>query len=150
MRLVIQRTDEASVWVAEEQVAAIGRGLLVLVGVEEADEEEDAAWLAKKVAQMRIFEDEDGKMNWSLQDIEGEVLLVSQFTLHAKTKKGNRPSFARAAHPEKAAILYDLLEKTLTAQYQISCKKGVFGAHMDVRFNNNGPVTIFIDTKNKA
>ncbi len=150
MRIVLQRVREASVEVEGKLTGAIGQGLLLLLGVEEADEAEDVHWLLKKISQCRIFADEDGKMNLSVSDINGALLVVSQFTLHASTKKGNRPSFIRAAHPAKAEALYTLFveeAKKLLGPTQV--QTGIFGAHMDVRLLNDGPVTLWFDSKNK-
>jgi D-aminoacyl-tRNA deacylase len=149
MRLVIQRTSSASVTIASDMVASIGRGLVVLVGIEAADVEEDAAWLVQKLTQMRIFGDAEGKMNLSLKDIAGEVLVVSQFTLHAATKKGNRPSFIRAARPEQAIPLYEHFMRLLEADIARPVARGVFGADMQVALVNDGPVTILLDSKNR-
>lgn len=149
MIAVLQRVSEASVAIKGREVSSIDFGLLVLLGIEEADDQQDIDWLARKVVNMRIFDDENGVMNRSVDDIEGELLVVSQFTLHASTKKGNRPSYIRAARPEKAIPIYeafiqatgDLLGKTI--------RTGEFGAAMKVSLVNDGPVTILIDTKNK-
>lgn len=148
MIAVIQRVAEASVTIAQQQKAAIGRGLLILLGIEEADGHEDVEWLARKVVNLRIFSDRDGKMNESLTDVKGEVLVVSQFTLHALTKKGNRPSYIRAARPEVAVPLYEGFVGEMRA---LGCQVGTgeFGADMQVSLINDGPVTIIIDTKNK-
>lgn len=148
MRLVIQRVKEASVVVEDERIASIGPGLLVLVGVEEADDEGDVLYLAKKTRMMRIFSDEADKMNVSVHDIQGSVMSVSQFTLHAETKKGNRPSFIQAARPEHAKRLYELFNQNL-AEAGLHVETGKFGAMMDVSLVNDGPVTIVIDSKNK-
>ncbi|MCU0796001.1 MAG: D-aminoacyl-tRNA deacylase [Akkermansiaceae bacterium] len=149
MRAVVQRVGHARVEIDGHCVAEIGRGILVLLGIEETDGEEDLTWLLGKVARMRIHADDAGLMNSALQDIGGEVIVVSQFTLHASTKKGNRPSFLRAARPEHAEPLYqrfcDLLEKELG--HPIG--RGVFGADMKVTLMNDGPVTILIDSKQR-
>jgi len=147
MRLLIQRVTEAAVVVAGDERARIGRGFLVLVGVEEADDGEDAGWLAAKVARMRVFGDEAGAMNRSLGEVEGEVLVVSQFTLHASTRKGNRPSFIRAARPERAIPLYERFVADLERELGRSVATGQFGADMQVRLVNDGPVTIWMDSK---
>lgn len=147
MRIVIQRVNQAKVSVHEEPIAAIDRGLLVLLGIEELDTEEDASWLLNKVLKMRIFEDEHGKMNKSVVDINGTLLVVSQFTLHASTKKGNRPSFIKAAKPDKAEVLYNYFIKQ--CQKQVHTQTGRFGATMQVSLVNDGPVTIIMDTKNR-
>jgi len=149
MRVVIQRVSRASVTVRETVVASIGSGLLVLLGIEDADTPDDGAWLCKKIAQLRIFPDEEGVMNRSLLDTGGEALVVSQFTLHAQTKKGNRPSYIRASKPEKAIPLYETFCEQLESELGKPVGQGVFGAHMDVELVNDGPVTIWIDTQNK-
>lgn len=149
MRLVIQRVSRASVSVENQIVGQIGLGLLVLLGIEQADSEEDIDWLVQKTIQMRIFSDEDGKMNCSLQDVGGDLLVVSQFTLHASTKKGNRPSFIAAARPEQAIPLYELFIKKAEIALGKKIQFGVFGADMKVELLNDGPVTILIDSKNK-
>lgn len=148
MRAVIQRTTGASVKVDNEVSGQIGKGLVVLLGIEEADTEEDADYLVRKIGNMRIFEDENEKMNLSLSDVKGSVLSISQFTLHADTKKGNRPSFTKAAKPGKADELYKYFNKKLTDQ-NVPVETGSFGAHMAVELLNDGPVTILIDSKNK-
>ena len=149
MRVVIQRVKEASVSVQGVKISEIQKGLLILVGVETQDTQQDIDWLVAKVAKLRIFEDLHGAMNVSLQDIDADVIVVSQFTLHASTKKGNRPSFIKAAKPEVAIPLYqgfvDSLEKELDKKIQT----GQFGAMMEVALINDGPVTITIDSKNK-
>lgn len=147
MRVLIQRVAEASVSVDGVEVARIDRGLLVLVGVEEADTAEDSAWLAGKVARMRLFADEAGAMNRCLAEVAGEVLVVSQFTLHASTRKGNRPSFIRAARPEHAIPLYEQLVADLEKETGRPVATGRFGADMRVALVNDGPVTIWIDSK---
>lgn len=146
MRLVIQRVSGASVRVGREEISKIGPGLLILVGVETGDTENDAEWLASKAANMRIFNDEAGVMNLSLLDVGGEVLAVSQFTLTASTRKGNRPSYIRAAKGEEARGLYDKFCDLLSSKMNQTVKKGVFGADMKVSLVNDGPVTIIIDT----
>ncbi|MDA9276857.1 D-aminoacyl-tRNA deacylase [Flavobacteriaceae bacterium] len=149
MRVVIQRVKEASVSVQGVKISEIQKGLLILVGVETQDTQQDIDWLVAKVAKLRIFEDPLGAMNVSLQDIDADVIVVSQFTLHASTKKGNRPSFIKAAKPEVAIPLYqgfvDSLEKELDKKIQT----GQFGAMMEVALINDGPITITIDSKNK-
>ncbi|MBR4133144.1 MAG: D-tyrosyl-tRNA(Tyr) deacylase [Bacteroidales bacterium] len=149
MRLVIQRVSEASVTVDGECISAIGRGLLVLVGVENGDTEQDAAWLAAKTAALRIFDDEDGVMNRSVVDIDGELLAVSQFTLTASTRKGNRPSYIRAAGHELAVQLYERFCALLAEAAGRPVLQGRFGADMKVRLLNDGPVTILIDSRLK-
>ncbi len=149
MRLVIQRVSQASVTVENKITGAINQGLLVLLGIEQADSEEDSDWLVQKLIQMRIFSDEDGKMNCSLQDIDGGLLVVSQFTLHASTKKGNRPSFIAAARPEQAIPLYESFIQKAAVQLGKKVEAGIFGADMKVALINDGPVTITIDSKNR-
>jgi D-aminoacyl-tRNA deacylase len=149
MRAVIQRVSEASCKVNGVITGKISQGFLVLLGIEDADDEEDIAWLSQKIANMRIFNDENFLMNKSLADINGDILLISQFTLFAQTKKGNRPSFINAAKPEKAIPLY---EKMIVALANLTGKKietGVFGADMKISLVNDGPVTIMIDSKHK-
>jgi D-tyrosyl-tRNA(Tyr) deacylase len=149
MRAVIQRVSEASVTIEGSVYSSIGPGLLVLLGIETLDSKEDIEWLSTKIVQLRIFNDDDGHMNRSLQELEGEILLVSQFTLHAATKKGNRPSFIRAARPEQAQELYQQMATQLRTLIGARLKTGVFGADMKLSLCNDGPVTICIDTKNK-
>lgn len=149
MRLVIQRVKEAQVCINGDETRSIGRGLMVLVGVENADDLDDVRWLAQKTAQMRIFSDDQGKMNLSVGDIAGEILVISQFTLFAQTAKGNRPSFIRSARPEKAIPLYNHFVDTLRAAWGMQVQTGEFGADMDVTLVNHGPVTITIDSKNR-
>lgn len=149
MRVVIQRVKEASVTIANEKVASIKKGLLVLIGVENDDNQEDINWLAKKIANLRIFADENGLMNTSLIDINGDVIVVSQFTLHASTKKGNRPSYIKAAKPEVAIPLYENFVSILEKEINKKVQTGKFGADMQVSLINDGPVTISIDSKNK-
>lgn len=149
MRLIIQRVSHASVTVENEIIGQIENGLLVLLGIEQADTEEDVDWLVQKTIQMRIFSDDEGKMNCSLQDIQGDLLVVSQFTLHASTKKGNRPSFIAAARPEQAIPFYEsFIQKAQTALGK-AVQSGSFGADMKVDLLNDGPVTIIIDSKNR-
>jgi len=147
MRVVIQRVSRAKVTVGDRTTGEIGRGLLILVGVEESDTEEDAQWLASKIARQRIFEDDAGLMNRSVQDVAGGLLVVSQFTLHASTKKGNRPSFIRAARPETAIPLYERFMERLGAEAGARVERGEFGAMMQVELVNDGPVTILMDSK---
>jgi len=149
MRLVIQRVSSASVKVDSEFVSNIGIGLLVLAGIEDADDKDDIEWLVKKVCQLRIFNDSEEVMNLSLQDIGGEMIVVSQFTLHASTKKGNRPSYIRAARPEVATPLYEQLVAEFSKTLGKPVGTGIFGAHMEVSLVNDGPVTIVMDSKNK-
>jgi len=149
MKVVVQRVKEASVRVEGKSGATIGKGLLVLVGIGHDDGSGDAEWLVKKISQLRIFNDERGVMNLSVNEIGGEVLVISQFTLLAKTKKGNRPSYAHAAPPEKAVLLYEEFVKMLGNKIKGEVKTGKFGAYMQVSLVNDGPVTIIIDTKRK-
>ncbi len=149
MRTVIQRVLKASVAIDGSLHSAIQGGLLLLVGFEEADTENDLQWMAKKIVNMRIFNDEGGVMNRSLLDVKGELLVVSQFTLHASTKKGNRPSYIRAAKPEIAVPLYEKFIALLEKDYDIRVQTGIFGADMQVSLINDGPVTIIMDSQNK-
>jgi len=149
MRLVIQRVSKASVTIEDKLHAETGKGLLIFAGIEDADTSEDIEWLCGKIARLRIFDDDKGVMNLSIQDTGGEVLLISQFTLHASTKKGNRPSYIRAARSETAIPLYDRLAATLSTHLSKPVKTGIFGAMMQVALVNDGPVTIIIDSKNK-
>lgn len=149
MRVVIQRVSRASVTVNQELVSSIGSGLLVLAGFEEADTSDDLDWMSAKITNLRIFDDEQGVMNLSVKESDGEILLVSQFTLHAVTKKGNRPSYIRAARPEISIPLYNHFIEKFSEQLGNSVKSGIFGAEMKVELLNNGPVTIIIDSKNK-
>lgn len=149
MRVVLQRVSEASVTIDGKVNGTIGDGLLILVGIEEADTKEDINWLCNKILKMRIFNDEAGVMNCSLQDINGEVLVISQFTLHASTKKGNRPSYIKAAKPEIAIPLYNQFLSEMENQLGKKVEKGVFGADMKVSLTNDGPVTIMIDSKSR-
>lgn len=150
MRVLIQRVAKASVSIGHQIHSAIGTGLLVLQGIEEADTADDVAWLAAKIANLRIFDDVDGVMNRSVKDIDGEVLLVSQFTLHASTKKGNRPSYLRAARPETAIPLYEKMQEQLSAELGKPVATGIFGAMMKIALENDGPVTIWIDSKDRS
>ncbi len=149
MRIIIQRIRNASVTIEGVEHSAINQGMMILVGIEEADGDEDIAFLTKKIANMRIFDDADGVMNLSVMDIGGEVLVVSQFTLHASTKKGNRPSYIRAAKPDISIPLYEKFCTELSATLGKPVKTGVFGADMQCALINDGPVTIFMDSKNK-
>ena len=149
MRVVIQRVKEASVTIDGQIKSAITEGLLILVGVEDVDNDEDMKWLAAKIVNLRIFGDENGLMNRSVVDIGGQLLVASQFTLHASTKKGNRPSFLRAAKPDFAVLMYEKFVAELQKLSNLSVLTGEFGADMKVALLNDGPVTIFIDTRNK-
>lgn len=149
MRLVIQRVTEAAVHIGGVCAGSTGPGLMILVGIEEADTEEDVRWLAKKAADMRIFSDAEGKMNLSVKEMGGSALVVSQFTLHASTRKGNRPSFIRAARPEQAVPLYELFKRELASLLEGRVESGEFGADMQVSLVNDGPVTIFMDSRNR-
>jgi len=149
MRAVIQRTLEASVTVDGQVVSQIGSGLLILLGVEEGDGEEDISWLAGKIARMRIFQDDEGKMNRSLIESGGNIIVVSQFTLHGSTKKGNRPSFTRAAAPAISEPLYRSFCSQMETELGKPVGRGIFGADMKVAMINDGPVTLLMDTKNR-
>ena len=149
MILLIQRVTEAAVSIHHDVRGKIGQGLLVLLGIESADDQEDVDWLVRKLVNLRIFNDDQGVMNRSLADIDGQVLLVSQFTLHASTKKGNRPSYIKAARPEVAIPLYQSFIHTLENELGRAIATGEFGADMQVSLVNDGPVTIHIDSKNK-
>jgi len=149
MRIVIQRVSQAKVEVNKQIVGQITQGLMLLVGIENDDDEQDAEWLTNKLCQLRIFDDPDGVMNLSIEDIDGEILAISQFTLHAKTKKGNRPSYINAARPEKAEPLFNFFVNKLSERLEKNVPTGKFGEHMNVSLTNDGPVTIIIDTKKK-
>ena len=149
MRVVLQRVSSASVTVSEKIVGEIQKGLLVLVGIEDADTQEDIDWLVAKITQLRIFGDANGIMNLSVEEVNGDVLVVSQFTLHAATKKGNRPSYIKAARPEMAIPIYEKFVSSLENKLGKKVPTGVFGADMKVALLNDGPVTIVIDSKNK-
>ena len=149
MRVVIQRVTKATVSVGDKICGKIGRGLVVLVGIEDSDGTEDIEWISKKMVSLRIFNDEEGVMNWSLKEVDGDILLVSQFTLHARTKKGARPGYTRASKPEIAVPLYEKLIQQLEIDLGKKIQTGIFGADMKVELVNNGPVTILIDSKNK-
>ena len=149
MRAVIQRVTHAAVTIQEEVWSSIEKGLLVLAGIEDADTDEDIQWLSSKIVNLRIFNDENGVMNCSVKEIQGSILLVSQFTLHAATKKGNRPSYIKASKPDIAIPLYEKLIRQLESDLGKPIGTGAFGADMKVSLLNDGPVTIFIDTKNR-
>ena len=148
MRVVVQRVSNASVKVENKIVGEVSKGLLVLVGIEEPDTEKDIVWLSAKITNMRIFNNEKGVMNLSVKDVDGEILLISQFTLHASTKKGNRPSYIKAAKPDFAIPLYEKMIQSLKADLGKPIQTGIFGADMQVELLNDGPVTIIMDSKN--
>lgn len=147
MRALVQRVSKANIEVNEKNISSINKGLLLLLGIQDTDDESDVTWLSNKIIKMRIFEDDNGKMNQSIEDIGGELLIVSQFTLYASTKKGNRPSFINAAHPDKALPIYQTFVSECNKQ--ISTQTGKFGAMMQVGLVNDGPVTIWLDSRNK-
>lgn len=149
MRIVIQRVSEASVRIDNEIIGQIDAGMMVLLGIEEADDQSDANWLIQKIVGLRIFNDEEGKMNKSIAEINGRFLVVSQFTLHASTKKGNRPSYVRAARPEEAIPLYEYFINQLGIITATKIETGKFGADMKVSLTNDGPVTVIIDSKSR-
>jgi len=149
MKIVLQRVSEASVTINQQIKSSIKKGVLLLIGIEAEDTQEDIDWLCRKIIQMRIFSDEEGKMNLSLKDVNGEALVISQFTLHASTKKGNRPSFIKAAKPPIAIPLYEAFISEFEKQLEKPIGTGEFGADMKVSLINDGPVTIIIDSKNK-
>ena len=149
MRVVIQKVTQASVSIENQIVASIDKGLLVLVGIEDGDTNEDIVWLSAKIVNLRVFDDDNGVMNLSVKEVDGEVLIVSQFTLHASTKKGNRPSYIKAARPEVAIPIYEAFIKQVESLLGKKVPTGQFGAMMQVSLCNDGPVTILIDTKNK-
>jgi D-tyrosyl-tRNA(Tyr) deacylase len=149
MRIVLQRVSEASVTVEATVTGAIGQGLLVLVGIEDADTDEDIQWLSNKIVNLRIFNDAAGVMNLGIKEVDGDILLVSQFTLHANTKKGNRPSYIKASKPAIAIPMYEKMIRQLETDLGKKIQTGIFGADMKIRLLNDGPVTIIIDSKNK-
>lgn len=149
MKAVTQRVSQSTVTIDGEIVASIQKGLLILVGIEEADSKEDIEWLSSKIVNLRIFDDENGVMNLSVKDVNGDIIVVSQFTLHASTKKGNRPSYIKAAKPEIAIPLYNQFVQQVEKDLAKKVQTGQFGADMKVSLLNDGPVTILIDTKNK-
>ena len=149
MRVLVQRTKRASVTIDGELVSEIGKGLLLFIGICEEDSSEDIEWLTKKISNIRLFDDENGVMNLSVQEVDGEILAVSQFTLMASTKKGNRPSYIKAAKPEISVPLYEKFCTEMEIAVNKAIKRGVFGADMKVELLNDGPVTIFIDSKNR-
>ena len=150
MRAVLQRVSKASVTIENQKVAKIEKGLLILLGVVNEDTKEDIVWLSKKIINLRIFPDEEGVMNKSILDLNGEVIVVSQFTLHANTRKGNRPSYINAAKPDIAIPIYELFVKQMQSDLGKTVQTGEFGANMQVELINDGPVTIIIDTKKKS
>ena len=147
MRAIIQRVSEASVTVENKKISEIGKGCMILLGIEDADTEDDIKWLSSKISKLRIFNDEEGIMNCSVKDAEGELLIISQFTLHASVKKGNRPSYIKASKPDFAVPMYEKFIKQMKDDTGLNIKAGQFGAMMQVHLINDGPVTIFIDTK---
>jgi len=149
MRALIQRVSKSEVQIDKAEKRSINQGYLILLGIENADSQEDINWLAAKICKLRLFDDENGVMNKSIIDISGEIMIISQFTLHAKTKKGNRPSYIHAAKPDIAIPLYEAFKKQISKELGKEIVSGKFGAHMDVSLTNDGPVTIWIDTKNK-
>ncbi|MEM1441322.1 MAG: D-aminoacyl-tRNA deacylase [Verrucomicrobiota bacterium] len=149
MRVLLQRVSDASVTIDGEERSRIGSGMLLLLGIEQEDGPEDIDWLVRKLISLRVFEDDEGKMNLSILDVDGEALVVSQFTLHARVKKGTRPSFERAARPEVAIPLYEKFVETLSRELGKPVPTGEFGAMMEVSLTNDGPVTIWIDSKNR-
>lgn len=149
MRIVIQRVTDASVTIGQHVKSTIGKGMLVLLGIESEDRQEDIDWICGKIARLRIFDDEQGVMNLSVTDVNGEILVVSQFTLHASTKKGNRPSYIRAASPEVAIPMYEQFVSKLKSETGLQVLTGEFGAMMKVGLVNDGPVTIIIDSRNR-
>lgn len=149
MRALIQRVNRANVTIEEKVHASIDEGLLVFLGIEDADTEEDVLWLSGKIVNLRVFNDKEGVMNISIKETGGEILLISQFTLHASTKKGNRPSYIKASKPEIAVPIYEKMIRQLSSDLGKEIKAGVFGAEMKVELINDGPVTIWIDSKNK-
>jgi len=149
MRAVIQKVSHASITVDRDQTKKIGPGMVVLLGIEESDGRPDIEWLSGKISRLRIFDDKQGIMNLSIQDVNGEIMIVSQFTLHASTKKGNRPSYIKAATPETAIPLYDAFIEQMQEDQGKPVVTGEFGAYMQLNLNNDGPVTISIDTKNR-
>ena len=149
MKVVIQRVSKAKVEVKDSVICKINQGFLILLGIENSDSQEDVNWLVSKISNLRVFSDDELKMNLSIKDVKGEIIVVSQFTLHAKTKKGNRPSYINAANPEHAKPLYDEFISKLKNESEVNVKSGIFGANMQLAIVNDGPVTIIIDSKNK-
>ena len=149
MRAFIQRVSKSEVLINQDERRSIGRGFMILLGIEEADNQDDIHWLSAKICKLRLFDDEAGVMNKSIIDIDGEVMIISQFTLYAKTKKGNRPSYIHAAKPAIAIPLYETFKNRMATELGKEVVSGTFGAHMDVSLTNDGPVSIWIDTKNR-
>jgi len=149
MKVVIQRVSKAKVEINDSIICKIKQGFLILLGIESSDSQEDVNWLVSKISNLRVFSDDELKMNLSIKDVKGEIIVVSQFTLHAKTKKGNRPSYINAANPEHAKPLYDEFISKLKNESGVDVKSGIFGANMQLAIVNDGPVTIIIDSKNK-
>ena len=149
MKVVIQRVSKAKVEINDSVICKIKQGFLILLGIESSDSQEDVNWLVSKISNLRVFSDDELKMNLSIMDVNGEIIVVSQFTLHAKTKKGNRPSYINAANPEHAKPLYDEFISKLKNESEVNVKSGIFGANMQLAIVNDGPVTIIIDSKNK-
>jgi D-tyrosyl-tRNA(Tyr) deacylase len=149
MKVVIQRVSKAKVEANDSVICKINQGFLILLGIESSDSQEDVNWLVSKISNLRVFSDDELKMNLSIKDVKGEIIVVSQFTLHAKTKKGNRPSYINAANPEYAKPLYDEFISKLKNESGVDVKSGIFGANMQLAIVNDGPVTIIIDSKNK-
>jgi D-tyrosyl-tRNA(Tyr) deacylase len=149
MRAIIQRVKEASIFIKDSLHASVKNGLLVFIGIEDSDNRDDIEWLAGKIVRLRIFNDRNGIMNLPVTEIEGEIMVVSQFTLHASTRKGNRPSYIKASKPEIAIPLYETFVDEIEKEFHQAVKTGLFGADMKISLINDGPVTIFIDTKNK-
>jgi len=149
MRAIIQRVKKASILIKDSLHASVGNGLLVFIGIEDSDNRDDIEWLAGKIVRLRIFNDKNGIMNLSVQEISGEIMVVSQFTLHASTRKGNRPSYMKASKPEIAIPLYEAFVDEIEKEFHKAVKTGLFGADMKVSLVNDGPVTLFMDTKNK-
>ena len=149
MRALIQRVSKSEVLIDKEESRSIGQGYLILLGIENTDAQEDVNWLAAKISKLRLFDDDEGIMNNSILDINGDIMIISQFTLHAKTKKGNRPSYIHAAKPNISIPLYEAFKKQMAKELGKPIVSGEFGAHMDVSLTNDGPVSIWIDTKNK-
>lgn len=149
MRAVIQKVSDASITINRDTTKEIGLGMVILLGIEESDDQSDVDWLSGKISRLRVFQDTDGIMNLSVKDVKGEIMIVSQFTLHASTRKGNRPSYIKAASPEIATPLYESFIARMQQELGISMVTGEFGAYMQVNLTNDGPVTIIIDTKNR-